>query len=430
MFWTYNNDLTHYRGSNRSTSQGGYLCADGSGKKITFEVHHERPKLMKVTYERESDPEVVLLSAAGYSMSGGIDWGADLWLPSLGASGKSKQDSPAVLLHVQSLTGDGVVRILDCLLSPRQFDEPFSLPVEGTEGFVVLSCRKETRTADDSKAEEGEAANNEPPVAAPKGPASAPAHASAGAPKLDTQKLLTVMGAATVLGLLAGYMHGDATAMSLVTYVVTFCSLAAAACYSAGMINRQADEITADESTTGAAVAAKKTTASAASAAGAKKKEEEDAWVVQLIGWEPQPITGVAAKATPKPQPQQQPAEGGAASPARKSAKKKKKVVEPPVWETCKEHGRFVRAEKGDEESARKRWLKTMEWRKAEGIDTILCEPHPHFNIIKANYPHYYYGRSKTGNPLYVDKPGGIDLKILRENGITLDDLLRQLVFR
>ena len=99
-------------------------------------------------------------------------------------------------------------------------------------------------------------------------------------------------------------------------------------------------------------------------------------------------------------------------------------------WETCKEHGRFVRAEKGDEESARKRWLKTMEWRKAEGIDTILCEPHPHFNIIKANYPHYYYGRSKTGNPLYVDKPGGIDLKILRENGITLDDLLRQLVFR
>jgi len=199
MFWTYNNDLTHYRGSTRSTSQGGYLCADGSGKKIEFEVHHERPKLMKVTYERGSDPDVVLLSAAGYSMSGGIDWGGDLMLPSLGPSGQSKeQATAAVLLHVQSLTGDGVVRIMDCLLAPRQPDEPFSLPVEGTEGFIVLSCRKETRTAEAKEEDQKEPTPGdlakEPPAA--KEPSSAPPNADAGTQKLDLQKLLPVLAAA------------------------------------------------------------------------------------------------------------------------------------------------------------------------------------------------------------------------------------------
>jgi len=89
------------------------------------------------------------------------------------------------------------------------------------------------------------------------------------------------------------------------------------------------------------------------------------------------------------------------------------------VWD------RFVRATGGDEAKARQRYRETEAWRKANGIDSLLSEPHPHFATIKQHYPHYYHGRGHRGEPVYYEIPARIDLKALRKNGVDLSSLLR-----
>ncbi|GMF46795.1 unnamed protein product [Phytophthora fragariaefolia] len=85
---------------------------------------------------------------------------------------------------------------------------------------------------------------------------------------------------------------------------------------------------------------------------------------------------------------------------------------------------RFILAEKGDEAKAVERYNETTEWRREEGVDHLLEEPSPHFKIIKENYPHYYHKRGKNGEPVYYEKPGKINLKALKNAGLTLDDLM------
>ncbi|CAH0516551.1 unnamed protein product [Peronospora belbahrii] len=85
---------------------------------------------------------------------------------------------------------------------------------------------------------------------------------------------------------------------------------------------------------------------------------------------------------------------------------------------------RFVLAEKGDEDKALERYNATTKWRRDEGVDRLLQEPSPHFKIIKDNYPHYYHKRGKNGEPVYYEKPGKINLKALKNAGLTLDDLM------
>ncbi|GMF20461.1 unnamed protein product [Phytophthora lilii] len=85
---------------------------------------------------------------------------------------------------------------------------------------------------------------------------------------------------------------------------------------------------------------------------------------------------------------------------------------------------RFILAEKGDEAKALERYNETTEWRREEGVDRLLEEPSPHFKIIKENYPHYYHKRGKNGEPVYYEKPGKINLKALKNAGLTLDDLM------
>ncbi|KAF4324487.1 hypothetical protein G195_001418 [Phytophthora kernoviae 00238/432] len=85
---------------------------------------------------------------------------------------------------------------------------------------------------------------------------------------------------------------------------------------------------------------------------------------------------------------------------------------------------RFIHAEKGDEVKALERYNETTEWRRDEGVDRLLEEPSPHFQIIKENYPHYYHKRGNNGEPVYYEKPGKINLKALKAAGLTLDDLM------
>lgn len=86
---------------------------------------------------------------------------------------------------------------------------------------------------------------------------------------------------------------------------------------------------------------------------------------------------------------------------------------------------RFLRAGKGNPEEGQRRYEATLEWRKENGIDTILVEPHPDFELIKSNYPHYYHLRGRNNEPVFFELPPKTNLQAMRDGGVTLPGLLR-----
>jgi hypothetical protein len=58
-------------------------------------------------------------------------------------------------------------------------------------------------------------------------------------------------------------------------------------------------------------------------------------------------------------------------------------------------------------------------------MDAILREPNPHFDLIKSHYPHFFAGRGRLGEPVFIEQPPKTNLKALRDAGVTIDLLLR-----
>ena len=86
---------------------------------------------------------------------------------------------------------------------------------------------------------------------------------------------------------------------------------------------------------------------------------------------------------------------------------------------------RFLRAGKGDPIEGQCRYEDTLQWRKGFSVDTILLEPHSHFETIKSNYPHYFHLRGRQGEPVFFEQPPRTNLEALRRAGIDLLDLVR-----
>lgn len=90
---------------------------------------------------------------------------------------------------------------------------------------------------------------------------------------------------------------------------------------------------------------------------------------------------------------------------------------------------RFIDGCEGDMKEARRRWDITRHWREAEGVNGILDEPQPHFQLIRAFYPHYYCGRGKDGHIIFWDRPGDFQGDQLKSRGVTMEHLLRHWLF-
>ena len=86
---------------------------------------------------------------------------------------------------------------------------------------------------------------------------------------------------------------------------------------------------------------------------------------------------------------------------------------------------RFVRAEGGDRAAGLRRLEETLRWREEEGMDTILQSSHPSYGLIKQHYPHCYHLRGRRGEPVYYERPAGLNLAALRAGGLGVQDLLR-----
>lgn len=103
--------------------------------------------------------------------------------------------------------------------------------------------------------------------------------------------------------------------------------------------------------------------------------------------------------------------------PSRKTLKQPPPPKEVPL--------RFMHAAKGDPIEGRRQYEQTLAWRNEHGMDDILFEPHPDFELIKQNYPYYYHLRGRKNEPVYIEFPPKTDLKALRAGGVDLQSLLR-----
>jgi len=90
---------------------------------------------------------------------------------------------------------------------------------------------------------------------------------------------------------------------------------------------------------------------------------------------------------------------------------------------------RFLNGERGNRETALKRWHITCEWRYENNIDGMLDRSHRLFFLIKAHYPHFYYGRSKWGNPVYIEQVGKVNTKAIRAGGGKLKDMIFHYIY-
>jgi hypothetical protein len=90
---------------------------------------------------------------------------------------------------------------------------------------------------------------------------------------------------------------------------------------------------------------------------------------------------------------------------------------------------RYIIGCDGDLREARRRWDLTRKFREEERVDEVLNEEQPHFFTIKTLWPHYVSGRGREGHPLWLERPGDIEIEQLGARGITPTVMLRHWLF-
>lgn len=88
---------------------------------------------------------------------------------------------------------------------------------------------------------------------------------------------------------------------------------------------------------------------------------------------------------------------------------------------------RFLRAGKGDPIEGQRRYEETLKWRDEKKMNETLSDAHPHFELIKKYYPHFFHLRGRNNEPVYFEKPAQTNLKALRAGGVDINTLLRHL---
>lgn len=91
---------------------------------------------------------------------------------------------------------------------------------------------------------------------------------------------------------------------------------------------------------------------------------------------------------------------------------------------------RFVVGCGGNLCEAARRWMVTCDWRRAEGIDTLVSSPQPLFHTVKRFYPHFLHGKARTGSYVYIEQPGlGSVQTLLKQPGATIETVVRHYTF-
>lgn len=85
---------------------------------------------------------------------------------------------------------------------------------------------------------------------------------------------------------------------------------------------------------------------------------------------------------------------------------------------------RFLEGCNGEVDEAKRRYVKTMAWRKENDIDNIFLRPAPHFAVMKESFQHYTHKKDKLGHPLSIEYLGSMkkSLEYFLSHGVTEQD--------
>lgn len=72
-------------------------------------------------------------------------------------------------------------------------------------------------------------------------------------------------------------------------------------------------------------------------------------------------------------------------------------------------------------------FTKFQDWRREHKVDTICSEQFPNVPKIFQYYPHGYYGTTKEGHPIYIERHGTLDLKKIFQL-VTEEELVRYFI--
>lgn len=90
---------------------------------------------------------------------------------------------------------------------------------------------------------------------------------------------------------------------------------------------------------------------------------------------------------------------------------------------------RYLDMHGGNRNKALKSLKHTLEWRKKEGIDTILAKPHPKLAVCKEIFPTSFLGHDPDGHVIFIQRPALMDVDLAKRNKIVKEDLLKHYIY-
>uniref|UniRef100_A0A146KN31 SEC14 cytosolic factor n=2 Tax=Lygus hesperus TaxID=30085 RepID=A0A146KN31_LYGHE len=78
---------------------------------------------------------------------------------------------------------------------------------------------------------------------------------------------------------------------------------------------------------------------------------------------------------------------------------------------------RFIVAEEGDVDAAKRRWITHLRWRREKQVDQLLRTQYSRFDQARELFRHYFHKRDRVGNLVYIERPGMMNLKSIRKIG-------------
>jgi len=76
---------------------------------------------------------------------------------------------------------------------------------------------------------------------------------------------------------------------------------------------------------------------------------------------------------------------------------------------------RFCRARKFDLEKITEMWKNFINWRKEKNVDAIATYDFPELKEAKQYYPHFWYRTDKQGRPMFIERPGKVQIDKLNK---------------
>lgn len=90
---------------------------------------------------------------------------------------------------------------------------------------------------------------------------------------------------------------------------------------------------------------------------------------------------------------------------------------------------RWLVMAKNNRQVALQAFRSTLAWRDQHNVDTILWRPHVKFDQVKAIFPHFFPGRDVSGNVIFVQRPGHVQLNLKHKLNVSNEEMYYHIIY-